>query len=134
MARVIPIGQLASVLGEEVETTVRAIKIALFNGVIRDTRVGNPSAWAGPAPAGYVGGRLRGNWQITTGAPAKRAIDRIDPTGESALKDVKEGATAIGRDFLTNNLPYAAIWNERDAIIDRNAARIDRIVKEAVRG
>lgn len=133
MAREVPMRDLARIVGAEVEETTRAIKIALFSGVIMDTRVGNPDGWKSPPPPGYVGGRLRGNWQTSTSAPVEQEIDRIDPQGAEATQEAVEGVTASGVDYLTNNLPYAAVWEERDAMVSRNAARIERIVREKTR-
>jgi hypothetical protein len=36
-------------------------------------------------------------------------------------------------DYISSNLPYSAIWEERDAMIAKNVARIDRNIREAVR-
>lgn len=118
MIRVIKIGDLAKVMGREVDEVIRATKIALFNGVIRDTRVDT--------------GRLRGNWQTTTGYPAGGDLERLDPTGAAAMQDVMAGVKPDTVDFLTNNLPYAEVWEERDGMVARNAARIERNLKEAV--
>lgn len=120
MNKIIPMNQLAAVLGKEVNEVIRATKISLFNGVIRDTRVDT--------------GRLRGNWQTTTSAPAVGDLARLDPSGSSAQAEVRAGVTPDGRDFLTNNLPYAEVWEQRDGMVARNVARIERNIAEAVRG
>lgn len=114
----IPINRLAEALGTEVEETVRAVKISLFNGVIDDTRVDT--------------GRLRGNWQTTTGGPASGEVDRLG--GGGAKSEVSGGVTADDVDYLTNNLPYSEVWEERDGMVARNVARLERIVKEQTRG
>ena len=113
----IPIGQLAAKVGASVDQMVRAIKIATFNGVIRDTRVDT--------------GRLRGNWQTTTGSPANGELDRTDEG--AALAEVQAGVTADQEDYLTNNLQYAAPWEEKDGMIQKNIARLDRNIREALR-
>jgi hypothetical protein len=120
MNKIIPMGQLAAVLGKEVNEVIRATKISLFNGVIRDTRVDT--------------GRLRGNWQTTTGNPAVGDIPRFDRSGSAAQAEVRAGVTPDGRDFLTNNLPYAEVWEQRDGMVARNVARIERNIAEAIRG
>ena len=104
-----------------VDQTVRAIKISLFSAVIRDTRVDT--------------GRLRGNWQTTTGRPASSAIDRLDkiPQGTNggaafdAVPGVVKGDTV---DYLTNNLPYAEKWEDEDGMVAKNIANIKQIVRE----
>lgn len=96
----------------------RAIKISLFNGVIRDTRVDT--------------GRLRGNWQTSTGKPITVTIERFDQSGNTVTAEVSSVVSAFGVDYITNNLVYAPIWNERDGIIDKNIARLRRNIREAV--
>jgi hypothetical protein len=120
----IPIADLARVIGAEVDQTIRAVKIELFNGVIRDTRVKT--------------GRLRGNWQTTNNTPASGEVEREDTTpqgadGGSAQREAAFTVKSDTVDWLSNNLPYAGVWEERDGMIARNVARIERIIKEQVR-
>ena len=96
----------------------RAAKISLFSGVIQDTRVKS--------------GRLRGNWQTSTGAPKMAEIERLDPSGELAISEAAENVTAFGVDYMTNNSPYAVVMEEKDGMVAKNMARIDRNLKEAV--
>jgi len=96
----------------------RAIKISLFNGVIRDTRVDT--------------GRLRGNWQTSTGRPITVTIERFDKSGNTVTAEVASVVSAFGVDYITNNLVYAPVWNERDGIIDKNIARLRRNIREAI--
>lgn len=112
----IPMNRLAEVMGVEVEEAVRAVKIQLFNGVIDDTRVDT--------------GRLKGNWQTTTGGPAGGTVDRLDPSGAAAKAEAAGNVQADTIDYLTNNLDYAEVWEERDGMVARNVARLERIVKE----
>jgi len=103
----------------------RLIKIALFQGVIQDTRVDT--------------GRLRGNWQTSTGSPILSTTERESTLPPKQVPpdqaDEIDGAvTDAGVDYITNNLPYAAVWNREDGIISQNLARVPRIVEEATRG
>ncbi|MEB6589621.1 hypothetical protein MXM82_10810 [Pseudomonas asiatica] len=58
---------------------------------------------------GYVGGRFRSNWQLTTGAPAAGEIEEIESAEATlgriiaAAGDLSAGEVA----FIVNNLPYA---------------------------
>jgi len=62
------------------------------------------------APAGYVGGRFRGNWQTSVTARADGTLDRIDPAGSAAISDVAVNMGGAGSvTLLTNNLPYAEV-------------------------
>lgn len=124
MSFTLDIKKFAQKTDSTLDEAARAIKISLFNGVIRDTRVDT--------------GRLRGNWQTTTGAPATGKVDRQDKVaqgtnGGKAMDDVVKTVKGDTVDYLTNNLIYARVWNERDGMIDKNMARIDRIVKEVSR-
>jgi hypothetical protein len=59
---------------------------------------------------GYVGGRFRGNWQVSVSFPISQSIDRIDPGGGATIE---AGSAALGAFeagpsiFIMNNLPYA---------------------------
>lgn len=115
------IAKFAQKTSSTLDEAARAIKISLFNGVIRDTRVDT--------------GRLRGAWMTTTGSPANESADRLDKVeqgsnGGAAMDDVIKNVRGPTVDYLTNTLPYAEIWNERDGMIAKNMARISRIVKE----
>ena len=114
----IPLDKLAKTLNKEIDQVARAIKISTFNGVIRDTRVDT--------------GRLRGNWQTTTGMPATGEIERNDKSGAQAMQEVRETVKPDTIDWLTNNLPYAAYWEGRDGMIDKNVARLQRNIAEAI--
>lgn len=121
------------------DEALRAIALELLNRLVLRSPVGNPELWAANQHAiegrkaalvaeghigkrtlqarfplmagkGYVGGRFRGNWQVTFNAPASGARDRIDPSGAATLsegaqvlEDAKVGITI----YLVNNLPYA---------------------------
>ena len=116
--------KFAKKTGDELGTVARNIKVTLFTGVIMDTRVDT--------------GRLRGNWQTSTGAPKYTEIDRIDknvkgaPGGEAYNEAVKN-VTAFGTDYMTNNLPYASVWEERDAMVAKNILRVKNNLKNRVR-
>lgn len=91
---------------------------------------------------GYVGGRFRGNWQLTVSAPATAALDRIDANGSETIAD---GAAAIAAFvagppiYLTNNLSYAVRlehgWSKQApaGMVRITAAEFGAIVEDAVR-
>lgn len=112
-------------IGATLDETSRAIKIKLFNGVIRDTRVDT--------------GRLKGNWQTTTGAPNISTVERFESPGtkangsEPANDEVIATVKGDTVDYMTNNLPYAEVWEEQDGMVAKNMARIDRIIKESIK-
>lgn len=116
---VIPLEKLADTLGGDMDQWARAFTIALFNGVVRDTRVDT--------------GRLRGNWQTTVGSPADGTVERLDPNGSLVFSEIVGTVRAESVNWLTNNIIYAEIWNERDGIVAKNVARLQRTAKEAVK-
>lgn len=64
------------------------------------------------APEGYVGGRFRGNWQVSFNTQPTGELDRVDPGGKAT---VAAGAAVVATFnaaqhqtiWLVNNLPYA---------------------------
>lgn len=59
---------------------------------------------------GYVGGRFRGNWQVSVSFPVSSALNRIDPNGSAVIEAgaaALEGFEAGPSIFIMNNLPYA---------------------------
>lgn len=106
---------------EDVERTVRAIKLELFRSVIMDTPVDT--------------GRARGNWQATVGAPAGGTLDSATATDSLASVQANLGKLS-DVSWLTNNLPYIARLEEGYSkqapagMVRRNMARIQRIINE----
>jgi hypothetical protein len=116
----VDITKFAKKTNSSLDEACRAIKISLFNSIIQDTRVRT--------------GRLKGNWQTSTGAPITSEIGRLDPSGIEATSEVQNKVTGIGTvDYFTNNLPYAEVWEEKDGMMSKNLARISRIVRESVK-
>lgn len=89
---------------------VRKATIDLFSAVVLRTPVGNPDLWAGPAPKGYVGGRLRANWIVSLDRPDPTTTEAIDKSGAQTIaKGITVITHADGEQdiYMTNNLPYA---------------------------
>ncbi|QZP24138.1 hypothetical protein K5H97_16755 [Pseudomonas mosselii] len=93
------------------------------------------------AGQGYVGGRFRSNWQLTTGAPAAGEIEDIESAGERldrllvAAGDLSAGEVA----YIVNNLPYAIPLEyghssqAPSGMVRVTVADFQRIVEEAIR-
>ena len=110
------------------DKTVRAITFALFREVIQRTPVDT--------------GRLKGNWQTSTGAPAVTTITRADPSGAAAIAEVVTNGGGWGSTtYLTNALPYAQRveydgWSHTkspEGMVRVSFARINSIVAKAAR-
>lgn len=58
----------------------------------------------------YVGGRFRGNWQVSFDTAVTGTLDLIDPRGATSKADgaalIQTFTTEIGTIWITNNLPY----------------------------
>jgi len=118
------IERFAKALKQDLDTVTRAVIVELFNGIIRDTRVDT--------------GRLRGNWQVSLDNPVTTQTDRLDTVpqgspGGSAQADVLATVQAGRVNWLSNNLPYAEVWEERDGMARRNIARLERTVEQEAR-
>jgi hypothetical protein len=113
------IAQYARRVSADLDEAARAIKLSLFKGVILDTR--------------WDTGRLRGNWQTSTGSPEKSETERTDPNGSAAIDEALQNITSDGIDYMTNNLPYAAVYEEKDAMIARNLLRVKNNILKAAK-
>ena len=89
----------------------RGTALSLFSKVILGTPVGNKKYWKIPkAPPGYVGGILRGNWQIGINSAPDGELDVTDSQGSATVNQAFAGVVTakLGDSiFLINNLPYA---------------------------
>lgn len=112
---------------QALDKTTRAITFALFRSVIQDTPVDT--------------GRLKGNWQVSTGAPITGTVTTTDRTGSVTIASM---STAIGGwgdiTFMTNNLPYAepieyghSHTKAPEGMVRKNMARIQHIVAAEAR-
>lgn len=82
----------------------------LFHDVVKATPVGNSDKWkVKRAPPGYVGGRLRANWNPSLVAPDFSTSSAVDASG--ARTDARITSTLTAWDgqviYLMNSLPYA---------------------------
>ena len=117
----IDIAKFAKKANKTAGEAARGIKLELLNSIIRDTHV--------------ITGRLRGNWQTTTGSPTYTETDRLDKTpqgvnGGVSQDEVQATVESNTLDYMTNNLPYAAIREEKDGMVSKNIARFNRTARE----
>ncbi len=91
------------------ELIVKKIVIDMGTELVMRTPVGNPSIWQGPAPAGYVGGRARANWQYATGSMPTSILNIIDQQGSQTVNKIigqVNSSKAASIHWIANNLPY----------------------------
>lgn len=93
------------------EAVVKKVGLDMLAKVVDRSPVGNPDLWKGDGPAGYVGGRFRGNWQVTFDVPAREEIARVDAAGSATnaagaavLATYRSGINSV---WLANNVPYS---------------------------
>lgn len=112
--------QIAKRAKSTLDEFTRAVWIELFTGVIDNTRVDT--------------GRMKGNWQTTVGAPANSDIDRLDKSGAQTIRDMQSNVGGINKiTYLTNNLPYVGVWEQRDGMVAKNIARIETNIRKLAR-
>lgn len=84
------------------------LKFDTFADVIKRTRVDE--------------GRLRGNWQISDGQPETGTLDVTSAVTEGQIPTelysaIQKGSTPDGVTYFVNNLPYAKVYEEKDAMV-----------------
>ncbi len=125
------------------ELVVRKIAIDVLASVVDKSPVGNPELWADPsAGAGYVGGRFRGNWQVSFDLPSAGETGRIDKDGgqtkQAGSAVIQTYSTGVGSIYLMNNVPYAQRleygWSGQapQGVVRITVAEFDAFVRKAV--
>jgi hypothetical protein len=95
---------------EAVTAVARVLGEHVLGQLVQRSPVGFPPNWASKPPKGYVGGRFKGNWQLSIDAPIEGEIDRIDPDGTATVeagKAVLATAPSLPNIWITQNLPYS---------------------------
>lgn len=113
------ISGIAKKMGATLDEASRAITLECGNSLIENTRVKT--------------GRAKGNWQTTIGrpAPVEDILDREDPNGELAKRELKEGIKPRSLVYISNNLPYIRPLENLDGMLSLTVARIGRIIRKA---
>lgn len=127
--------------GARADEAVTLIVTRLAMKIDKRSPVGNPKYWKRPPPAGYVGGRFRGNWQIGVDTQPTGTLERIAPNGSIEIELAKIPEEAAGHVYwLVNNLPYAQRledgWSRRQsaphAMVGLSMAEAQDVVNDAV--
>lgn len=95
---------------DDLDKVTRYALQSIDGRLVQRSPVGDASYWIHKPPKGYMGGRFRGNWQMSIGSPAAGVLDVIDKDGRAtqAAHAGVVGAAKAGQVFyLMNNLPYA---------------------------
>jgi len=126
---------------KRMQAVERKIVIDLATAIVVRNPVGNPSLWSSPAPAGYVGGRSRANWQHSTGfSPRVVNTERTDASGVTTIGTVTAnvlGTTPGSVHWIANGLPYIRKLEEGfstqapGGMVKLAVAQFDGVVREA---
>lgn len=105
---------------DRTDQVVRRVLQEVGDELLLRSPVGDREQWAINAgrkaagmpllPPGYVGGRFRGNWQLSIDGPATGTLPDIDPKGTASKARMMAAIPAEPagkRYFIVNNLPYA---------------------------
>jgi len=91
------------------EQVVQKVGADVLASVVDKTPVGDPSLWKSKPPKGYVGGRLRANWNVSFGAPDISTTTTVDAAGGATKsRGVEIIAKWDGQAdiYVMNSLPY----------------------------
>ncbi|MFK3794724.1 hypothetical protein [Pseudomonas sp. NPDC088444] len=94
---------------------------------------------------GYVGGRFRGNWQVSFDAPITTTIDRVDgkssETSNAAAEVIYKFDAGVGTIWIMNNLPYGhrleyEAWSKQApaGMVRRSVTELQTYINNAVSG
>lgn len=112
--------RFAEKTGEELADVDVAFKFNVFDRAVRLTPVDT--------------GRLRGNWQITNGAPAQGVLQVFDESAEGRPLDVQ--AEALIQPFtvtyLTNNVEYGPYVEEMYGFVGKAIANSRAALRRAL--
>lgn len=113
--------KFAEQTGEDLADVDVGFKFLLFDDAVRGTPVDT--------------GRLRGNWQITNGAPAAGTLDVVSddqegtPLDPAAELEIQPFSTT----YMTNNLIYAVPMEINYGFVGRALANAPKRLDDAIR-
>ena len=102
---------------QDLNTASRGVTLRIFDAVVRDTRVDT--------------GRLRGNWNASVGSPDTTTTEAVDKT-PGLRQEMRDRVSPLALNVLANSLPYAEVWEQRDGMIARAIADVERLLREEV--
>jgi hypothetical protein len=113
------VSRIAAALPQGANAVKRKTASAILQSVVVGTPVGNTTLWSEQARRmarpGYVGGRARGNWFVSIGAPVATVTDATDAAGRATLargEAVINEAPPLQAIHIVNNLPYIVPLNQ----------------------
>jgi hypothetical protein len=136
-----PLYELARRRKQNLDDATKRATFGVFSATVERSPVGQPALWKDPtnAPAGYVGGRFRANWNFSVGAPDESITESTDK-GRGAREAARALSTSAGSVvYFTNGLPYAKrleyeAWSTQApaGMVRVSAAEFDEYVRKAL--
>ena len=112
--------RIAEARKKDLSTVSRGVTLRLFDAVLRDTRVDT--------------GRLRGNWMVAVGGADRTTTEEVDKnTGGGLRSEMRSKVSPLALNVLSNSLPYAQVWEERDAMVAKAIADFERLIADEAR-
>lgn len=111
MSLVIDLKRVRKKFGERAEKVAKGTFLSLAGRIVKATPVGRPELWSTSAPEGYIGGTLRGAWNISLGSPDVTFTGKPDKQGDATIGRLNAEAAKLklGQSWwMTNPAPYAA--------------------------
>ena len=92
---------------ESLSKIVRGVVIEIADRVITRSPVGDATKWQQPgsAPAGYVGGHFRHNWQYGFGSAPSTELGGTENDAKARIES--QASRESGQHWIVNNTPYA---------------------------
>jgi hypothetical protein len=142
MSFALDLQKFAEKTGKKADDAVGAIVVRISAELDRRSPVGDATYWQHPAPAGYVGGRFRGSWNLGVGElPAN--VETVDPSGAATqgriIATIPEQASGKVY-YLFNATPYGRRieegWSRQapQGVVGLTVIQFQRIVDDAVKG
>lgn len=96
---------------DKADDLVGGVVVRIAQELDRRSPVGDATYWKHPAPAGYIGGHFRANWQLGVNVRPMNELPGVDTTGTVALPRILAAIPdeAAGKVYwIANNVPYAS--------------------------
>lgn len=108
----------AKKVGKTTDQACRGVKLGILSNIVLNTRVDT--------------GRARGNWNVSDGSPDMSISDATDKGGGATISKGMGEIKAFSKTYISNNLPYIEVLEEKDGMVATTLARAERIVRESV--
>lgn len=97
-------------LNNDIDLTIRTVLFRFSAKLVERSPVGNPDLWQTNAPAGYVGGHFRSQWQHGFNAAPNTELSTTDSSGEATKFRIRGSifnSPVAGMHWIVNMAPYA---------------------------